>query len=239
MLNLIKMTVPIVAAEKEARAADEFNADSPLFHAKVAIASAFGEAALRPWRLCDAENDIYTIMGWVSDLKAVAPTPASRRLGVYIDAVEWLIPSAGDTCTFDILATPVKSVRTGVKKEHRRHIDVAMMRTPDTDAFSKPTGSERANAWISWLQSEMSSPRTGMRVEKAPKLVGHGSVGAKRNIAFQKRQVTLPVMRAHFDAAIVDVGTLNGFLRLGFKKAKDLGLGCLLPVSALAQEGLL
>jgi hypothetical protein len=237
MPQLVKITMPSDMAQKEARAADRANADSPLFQTKAALASAFGEGKIRPWRLIAADNDIYTVIGWIANAEAIAPTPASRRLGANAEILPWSLPATGERCAFDILATPVKSVKTG--PEHsRRHIDVAMQRKPDA-SYSHPNDEQRTAAWTAWLQAEMSAPRTGMRVETAPTIIEKGWMATKRLIHGDRTAVSLPALRARFEAVIVDAGTLGGFLALGFKKAKDLGLGCLIPVSVLEREGLL
>lgn len=226
MPQLVSVTFPIALARAEALTGNRQLADSANFQAKVVLSQAFGEGAVRPWRLLNSASGVHTLAGWVRDAALIAPNPKSRRLGVITDNLDWQPPGKGEIVALDVLAAPQRQLARPDGK--RIYLDVSSTLDALGRIMSAPP-SERPIAWSQWFARSLTAPRTGIEIVGNPTIVEAQMITTIR--AERRDPLKIQTARALVRARIVEPSAFLNFLTIGFKKNKDIGLGCVLPAA--------
>jgi len=224
VLALMHVSIPVATARVQALAGNRALADHPLFQVKVALSEAFGEGTLRPWRLLQTQDGVHTVVGWSRQSSALQANPNSRRLGIIVENLDWTAPAAGDVLALDVLAIPHKKIT--LANGRRFEIDVSSRIDAAGRVMTTPP-SERPAIWSEWFARDLGAPRTGMTIEGRPTIVYAERISLLR--AERETPLSLQTARALVRATINEPSAFLNFLGAGFKKSKDMGMGCILP----------
>ena len=218
-------TVTFPEALARALVSGEARGDDPRYRAKAALLESWGEAAPRPWDLAAHGGDVLVVNGWVPDADALAPTAASRRLGAVVELTAWEPPTEGGAALMRLTTIAQRDLGNDHGAGRRTFADAAGPLEPGEARDSE----RRRGLYAAWLAEALSRPRSGLRVASSPEVTRVGRVGTWRKGGGAKRDVPMPAVTAVLDVEVVDRGALEAFVLSGFRKAKDLGFGCLIP----------
>jgi hypothetical protein len=192
----------------------------PRHVAKAALAEAFGEGGLRPWRLVSAEPPFLSISGWVSpSLSRAEFDEGCRKLGaaVHLDVHE---PKRGDTVALTIDAAPVSNQRVEDPVSGRRRtvsVDVARGRNP-------------SEAYEEWIRRRIEAPRSGIEIAGAIRIRSAAPTqGIYKNAEGRLLQARVARVVATIPVRVVDPGNYQEFIRQGVGRLRHVGYGSLIP----------
>jgi hypothetical protein len=189
---------------------------------KAALASAFGEGALRPWRLDGNDGRFYTVTGWVNpELTRPEFDDGCRGLGAAVHLDTYHAPKAGSLLDLQLHASPQRDVRrreqgTGVRRSSM--LDVAgLVEGPATKAYAD------------WIRKHVEVPRSGVEiVGDIEILTSAATQGIYRN-GDRLVPSRIPRVEAIVPVRVVEPGAYMNFLRRGVGPLLHVGYGSLIP----------
>lgn len=218
MARLVSLSIPIrEAREIGARGDRALMADDRQI-IKNTLATAFGEAGVRPWRLVGDDGEFYHVAGWLSDrIDAEALARKASRVGAMADVREFR-PRDGQLVLLDVHASPQRS-------RISRDADGDRTRHHSYDAAEDTAYANAREAYQDWMEERLLAPRTGLALEGEIQIRStRPTQGVFRH---GKRYVTqrVPQVEARVLAKVMDANQFEQYLHLGLGPMKFAGYG--------------
>ena len=223
MALLVSLTIPI----GEARSIGSHGAKALMVDerqlVKNTLATAFGEGAVRPWRLVGDDGDFFLVAGWMQPrIDARRLERMSASIGATAHVQEFR-PRTGQTLLLDVHASPQRNttVYDGRGGSRNRAIDVA----------EAPGYGSVREAYSDWLEGHLLAPRTGLSLLGLPVIRStRPSQGVYRNPrpgGDRFVMTRVPQVEARVPAKVMDANQFEQYLYTGLGPMRYAGYGCL------------
>jgi len=221
MAVLASLTIPVRAARSTFGNAPKGLMTDHQHVVKAALASAFGEGALRPWRLVSNDGRFYGVTGWVNpDLTRAAFDEGCMSIGaaVHLDAYD--PPPVGARVELELHASPQRDVRVYDPASGRRKVQ------------SHDVGREGNNAraaYEAWIRSKVFVPRSGIEIDGEIRITNAAATDGIYRNGDRLIRTRIPRVEAKIPVRVVQPANFLAFLHRGVGPLAHVGYGLLMP----------
>lgn len=230
MLKFVRITIPTPMAIRLAEATDPRTCADQGYIVKSALAEAFADGAVRPWRIIGYDSDLIDIIGFAGGAD-VSSNAKSRKIGINVEEIHFSVDE-GEVVQLTIQAAAIRAIKLGEDRKSRKYVDVGAVRAQYGSPYEPTPRNERGARWNAWLIDKLAGD-TGINVIDIPEAPSACEISRMRKIGGGVRPFDVPVIDSKLTVRVTDPIAFRSTLAHGISKFKDVGLGSIIPSEIL------